>query len=130
MFVRRRLKTSGWSYDITQSTVSRDLRRIGAVKTTNAEGEIIYVLPEDHQYLRPKVEIPVQDLVDEIVSNEALIVVHTVPGAASLVARHIDSIQETLGVIATIAGDDSVLVVPQSTKKISSITKKLEGELY
>ena len=34
-------------FDVTQSTVSRDLRRIGAIKATNAEGEIVYHLPED-----------------------------------------------------------------------------------
>lgn len=115
-------------FEVTQSTVSRDLRRIGAVKATNEEGEIIYVMPEDHQALRPRVTASLVGLVLEIQSNENMIVLHTSPGSASLVARHIDTLKETLGVLGTVAGDDTVLVVPKSVKKIPSVVEGLEGE--
>lgn len=115
-------------FDVTQSTVSRDLRRIGAVKATNADREIIYVLPEDHQKLRPRVETSFEGMVLEIQSNENLIVLHSSPGSASLVARHIDTLKEALGVLGTIAGDDTVLVVPKSVKRIPNVVKGLEGE--
>src|SRR6187399_1004076 len=78
-------------FDVTQSTVSRDLRRIGAMKTTNAEGEIIYRLPEDQQPL-PQMSHTLEGLLTNIRSNESMIVLHTTPGSASLVARHLDSL--------------------------------------
>ncbi len=115
-------------YDVTQSTVSRDLRRIGAVKTTNAEGEIVYVMPEDHQLLAPRVHHSLEGLVTEIDANETLIVLHTTPGSASLVARHIDTLRSGLGVLGTIAGDDTILVVPETVKKIPALSRRIREE--
>lgn len=117
-------------FDVTQSTVSRDLRRIGAVKTTNAEEEIVYVLPEDHQSLRPRVTTPLDGLLTQIDSNETMIVLHTTPGSASLVARHLDSLKESLGILGTIAGDDTIFVVPESARKIPGAIKKIKDEFY
>jgi transcriptional regulator of arginine metabolism len=115
-------------FDFTQSTVSRDLRKIGAVKATNAEGEIIYVLPEDHQNLRPRVATPLTGMVTRIEANESLIVLHSIPGAASLVARHIDTLMESFAVLGTIAGDDTVVVVPKTVKNITKMMKDFKEE--
>ncbi|MES3038870.1 MAG: ArgR family transcriptional regulator [Bdellovibrionota bacterium] len=118
-------------FDVTQSTVSRDLRRIGAIKTTNSEGEIIYRLPEHHQLLPPRVVSHSLDgLLTEVQANESMIVLHTTPGSASLVARHLDSIRLSLGIIGTLAGDDCIFIVPASVKKISSVIKKVKEEFY
>src|ERR1700683_2658988 len=90
--------------EVTQSTVSRDLRRIGAIKVTNAEGEVIYKLPEDSPNLPTAVSRSLDGLLNDIQFNENMIVLHSTPGSASLVARHIDSLKESLGIIGTIAG--------------------------
>lgn len=66
-------------FDVTQSTVSRDLRRIGAVKATNGEGEIIYRLPEHHLAQLSRASHDVSQLVVEIRSNESVVVIHTTP---------------------------------------------------
>jgi transcriptional regulator of arginine metabolism len=115
-------------YDVTQSTVSRDLRRIGAVKTTNGEGEIIYVMPEDHQRLAPRIHHSLEGLVTDIESNETLVVLHTTPGSASLVARYIDSIRSNMEILGTIAGDDTILVVPETVKKIPALSRRIREE--
>lgn len=117
-------------FDVTQSTVSRDLRRIGAVKTTNSEQEVVYVLPEDHQSLRARVHTSLDGLLTEIQANENMIVLHTTPGSASLVARHLDSLKMNLGILGTIAGDDTIFVVPESVRKISNVIKKIKDEFY
>ena len=115
-------------FDVTQSTVSRDLRRIGAMKTTNAEGEVVYVLPDD--VIRSRVQTPLDGLLTEIVANESMIVVHTTPGSASLVARHLDNLRSSLLILGTLAGDDTIFVVPESVKKISATVKKIKDEFY
>jgi transcriptional regulator of arginine metabolism len=116
-------------YDVTQSTVSRDLRRIGAVKTSGADGEINFHLPDELQNLQPRLTLDLRGLVTEIQSNESMIVLHTSPGSASLIARHLDGVRADLGVLGTIAGDDAIFVVPASVKKIPSIIKNIQKEL-
>lgn len=117
-------------FDVTQSTVSRDLRRIGAIKATGPEGDIVYRLPEDHQIIVTAPNHSLTGLVTDIQSNENIIVMHTTPGSASLVARHLDAMRTTLGVLGTIAGDDAIFVVPSSAKKISTIIKRIKEELW
>ncbi|MES2854354.1 MAG: arginine repressor [Bdellovibrionota bacterium] len=116
-------------YDVTQSTVSRDLRRIGAVKTTNAEDEIVYILPEDHQAMQ-RVNHSLDGLLTEVTANETMIVLHTTPGSASLIARHLDGLRSSIGVLGTIAGDDTIFVVPESVKKVSLVIKKIKEEFF
>lgn len=115
-------------FDVTQSTVSRDLRRIGAMKTTNAEGEIIYILPEDHRHVPVRVGPGLNGLVIEVVTNESMIVMHTAPGSASLVAARLDGLRESLGILGTISGDDTIFIAPVSVKKMSTVVKKIKDE--
>lgn len=115
-------------FDVTQSTVSRDLRRIGAVKTTNAEGEIIYRLPEPHlaQLTRPNHDV--SQLVVDIRSNESVVVIHTTPGSASLIAADLDRMRVSLGILGTLSGDDTIFVAPISTKHILKVEQKIKSE--
>lgn len=113
-------------FDVTQSTVSRDLRRIGAIKTTNENNEIVYRMPEGAREFLPRMSHDLNGLVVDIQSNENIIVLHTTPGSASLVATHLDSLRQNMGILGTIAGDDAIFVVPASIKKIPSIIKKIK----
>ena len=115
-------------FEVTQSTVSRDLRRIGAIKATNTEGEIIYHLPEDHLPMIPRASHDVSSLVVDIESNENMIVMHTAPGSASLVAAAMDGQRKILGILGTLSGDDTVFIAPTSIKKINSIVQKIRDE--
>ncbi len=103
-------------FDVTQSTISRALKKLGAVRAYDEQKEAYYILPPDDSL--PSVDATIVDLVTDIVANETVIVVSTKPGSASLIARHIDFNAET--VIGTIAGDDCILVIPQSIKKIAA----------
>jgi transcriptional regulator of arginine metabolism len=118
-------------FKVTQSTVSRDLRRIGAIKTTNSEGETIYQLPDQHHMLPPQVVThTLTGLLTDIQANEYMIVLHTTPGSASLVARHLDNLRSSMGILGTLAGDDAIFVVPGSAKKISKVIDKIKQEFY
>ncbi len=114
-------------FDVTQSTISRDLRRIGAVKAIDAHGETIYRLAEE-QYNTPVVVAGgLGELLKNIEHNEAMIVIHTSPGSASLVARHLDAIKPE-GIIGTLAGDDTIFVAPASTRQIPHIIRIIREE--
>lgn len=116
-------------FDVTQSTVSRDLRRIGAIKATDSDGQTVYRLPKEHQFLPPTVSHNLGGLLIDIESNEHMIVLHTSPGSASLVARHLDSMRNSIGILGTIAGDDTIFIAPTSTRQIRNIIKRINEVL-
>jgi transcriptional regulator of arginine metabolism len=107
---------------VNQSTISRDLRKLGAVRTTEKDGTIVYRLPEE--FIAPVVSTTLNHLVLDIENNGATIVIHTSAGSASLVARHLDSVRPA-GILGTIAGDDTIFVAPASTKTIDATVKAI-----
>jgi len=115
-------------FAVTQSTISRDLRKIGAIKTSNSEGETIYKLPDASADLPLNVSHTLGGLLVDIVSNDSMVVIHTTPGSASLVARHLDNMRTALGILGTIAGDDTIFLAPASTKQISSLIRRIKEE--
>jgi len=103
----------GEGFPVTQATVSRDLDALGAVKTRNADGSVEYTTaasPQELSEAEIRLRRAVNDFVDEIVVSGNLVVVRTPPGAAHLVAGAIDAAQVD-GVLGTVAGDDTLLVV-------------------
>ena len=115
-------------FDVTQSTVSRDLRRMGAIKATNTEGEIIYRLSEDHLQQARRANHDVSTLVVEVQANENMIVIHTTPGSASLVAADLDRLRSSFGILGTLSGDDTIFVAPIANKKITQVVQKIKDE--
>lgn len=112
---------------VTQSTVSRDLRRIGAVKAIDSQGETIYRLPEEEYNAPLAVSGGLSGLLRSINHNDSMIVLLTSPGSASLVARHLDAIK-TSGILGTLAGDDTIFVAPASTRQIPHIIQVIRQE--
>ena len=108
--IRRELAERGFA-DISQSTISRLLRRLGVAKAQNANGKKVYTLVDDQ--LEPAGSTrSVHDMVRAVVHNQQMVLVHTTPGAATVVARLLDrhADPETLGAVA---GNDVVLVAPR-----------------
>lgn len=102
---------------VTQSTISRDLRRLGAVKTTDSTGRTVYRMPEEVSAPVPLATSGLRDLLVDIEHNGSMIVIHTTPGSASLVARQLDHSRPE-GILGTIAGDDTIFVAPANARKI------------
>jgi transcriptional regulator of arginine metabolism len=102
---------------VTQSTISRDLRRLGAVKAVDSEGSTVYMLPDDLNSGPSISPSGIQDLLIDMRHNGSIIVIRTTPGSASLIARQLDQAKPE-GILGTIAGDDTIFVAPLSVKKI------------
>jgi transcriptional regulator of arginine metabolism len=97
-----------------QAVISRDLRKLGI-----------------HKRLRGTVmvyDVPQVDVMNEILRyalqsvhhNENMIVIKTVAGTAALVADYLDA-QHDLAILATLAGENVVFVVPVSAKNIETL---------
>ena len=119
-----RAKLEKLDFATTQSTVSRDLRKLGAIKVLDAEGETNYQLPEEEPTRLPS---SLGDLVRSIDSNGSIIVIRTAVGSAPLIARHLDRLTPG-GILGTIAGDDTIFVAPASRepKEIKSTIREIQ----
>jgi transcriptional regulator of arginine metabolism len=113
-------------YEINQSKASRLLRKIGAIKVVNERGQTIYSLAREPA---PPSMNTLRSLILDIVFNEALVVIFTSPGSASMVARVLDYNQITTEILGTIAGDDTIFVAPKSIKDTQKLAEEIKGLL-
>ena len=112
---------------VTQSTISRDLSRLGAVKARDASGRIVYRLPEDASAPTAMPTSDLKGLLVNVQHNGSLIVIQTTPGSASLVAHQLDKTKPE-GILGTIAGDDTIFVAPSSLKRIGETIQAIMAE--
>jgi transcriptional regulator of arginine metabolism len=98
--------------EATQTTVSRDLDDLGAVKVRLPGGETAYALPElpVHQIAPEDLRRVLGEWVVEVAHSGNLVVLRTPPGSAHVVGSALDR-SGLEGVVGTVAGDDTVLVV-------------------
>jgi len=119
--ILRMLKSEG--INVTQATLSRDFADLGVIRVFTELGV---------QYLLSSVDYgkEITKLVGlEILSvshNETVIVIRTLAGRAQGVAHYIDRLNKE-EVLGTIAGDDTVLVIPNSANNIKKIIDFLEN---
>jgi transcriptional regulator of arginine metabolism len=116
-----RLASEGFS--ATQATVSRDLDDIGAVRR-HENGHIVYALPQTNGPPAGFGQRVFGELVREVVPSGNLVVVRTFPGMAPTVAAVLDGSAVT-GVIGTVAGDDTVLVVADEKTGGRTLAKRI-----
>lgn len=117
--------------NVNQSKVSRMLTKFGAVRTRNAKLEMVYCLPAEISV--PTTSSPLKNLVLDIDYNDSMVVIHTSPGAAQLLARLLDSLGKAEGILGSIAGDDTIFSTPSRNFTVEqlyhSIIELFEQEL-
>ena len=115
---------------ITQATLSRDLNELGAIKKRLKNGRLIYVLPKN-QDNNAQIKIAKKALEDfvldiEPVSNQ--VVVKTTTAAAQVIAESIDNLYID-NIIASIAGDNVVLIISTDESKAREVAKTIEDNI-
>ena len=113
-------------FSVTQSTVSRDLRKLGAMRAID-KGRTVYRLPEE-MYV-PVNTSSLGEMVTSIKSNGTLIVIRTHPGSASLLGRFVDR-NYSDEILGCIAGDDTVFVAPNDHRETTKLLKKIEKSIH
>jgi transcriptional regulator of arginine metabolism len=95
--------------EVTQATLSRDIRELRLVKVPGAGGSAHYTLPEEWEHTPPLESLlPTLFLSAEGTGN--LLLVRTMTGGAQAVALGIDW-EEWPEVLGTVAGDDTILII-------------------
>lgn len=119
-----RLKEAG--FQVTQATVSRDIRALKMTKVTGADGKSRYAILEfpgasaADQYTRM-----LSDALVSVARGRNIVVLHTLPGMAMGVGAALDAMkwEEVLG---SIAGDDTVMCISSDEENAEFVAKKLE----
>jgi len=109
--------------DVTQATLSRDLRDLGVVRLAMPEG-MRYALHPESEDRRMAAFLGYE--IEWVDANESMVVIRTLPGRAQGVAEVLDSLHlpEILG---TLAGDNTIFITPRSVKKVPILMKHLKS---
>ncbi|OCS88625.1 transcriptional regulator AhrC/ArgR [Caryophanon tenue] len=117
------LKAAG--YNVTQATVSRDIKELHLVKVPLADGRYKYSLPADQRF-NPiqKLHRALADAFISIDGASHFLVMKAIPGNANAIAALIDQLDwdEILG---TISGDDTILIMCRSEENREAIKNRL-----
>jgi transcriptional regulator of arginine metabolism len=114
-------------FDVTQATLSRDLRNLGVIKRPGTNGRPAYEMPGPavEQLDRDRQMLDLRSFINDVRVAQNLVVVKTPPGHANAVGRAID-LQSIGEVVGTIAGDDTVLVVVADHAAAKRFRKRLD----
>lgn len=117
------LKSLG--YNVTQATVSRDIKILKLIKMQSPSGKYRYVAPT-------KEERDINEKLFSILANAAIsaekvdkfVVIKTLTGAASAAAEAIDSIYSA-DIAGTIAGDNTIFILVRTDEKALELISKV-----
>lgn len=112
---------------VTQATISRDIKELRLVKTMTSKGVYKYATVD-------KAESSIADRFSRIFSESALtidsagnlLVIKTISGAANAACEALDAMKWP-GIVGTIAGDNTLLVVAKSDSDVEEITKRFKN---
>lgn len=117
-----RMQESG--FQVTQATISRDIKELRLVKVPYRYGLYKYSLPSDQKYnTLEKLQKLLIDAFVKINSAGHLVILKTIPGNANAVGNLIDQLDwdEILG---TVCGDDTCLIIADTQENAEKIKEK------
>lgn len=121
------LELRALGYDVTQATVSRDIKELRLVKVRNDRGIVCY--RADAQADSGDVEQRLRSILKHsmvsVDSAENDVVIKTLPGVAQAAAAALDAMR-LKEIVGTIAGDDTILMIARSAKSAIDVMEKLK----
>lgn len=118
------LRESG--FNVTQATISRDIKELHLVKNLTPEGKYKYSVAaaEDNNMTNRYLNI-LRDIVKKVDAAGNIIVVKTLPGCAGAAAEPIDCL-EFPHVIGTIAGDNTLLMIIDDPENVPTLLARFQ----
>lgn len=114
---------------VTQATVSRDVKRLGLVKLSDAQGSYRYAVangaPAANPFTEENLRNAFREFVTALENGEAFFLVKTLPGRANAVGIAIDEARRA-ELAGTIAGDDTILVLVRRARDRERARRSLE----
>jgi len=127
--------------NISQTRISRMLKKLGATRVRDTHNNFIYVLPDES--VLPKNKQTINTMVLSVDNNGMLVVVKTILGGAIVISRVVKTILggaivisrvlemkgKSFGILGCIADDHTVLVVPTNHQQIEELTQAIHNYL-
>ena len=119
----QRLKEAG--FDVTQATVSRDIRELKLTNVLAPNGNYKYVLHKaGKQHAVPNYKSTLSASILSIEAANNIIVIKTYPGMAQAVAAVLDS-ASVKGVMGCVAGDDTIMAAVRTNEDTQAVMSKI-----
>lgn len=115
-------------YNVTQATISRDIRDLDLVKVAMPDGAYKYVVSHVSRKTPRNTGLLGHSIVDTVVSvtcAQNIIVLKTTPGMAQAVAISIDRINDS-EILGCVAGDDTIMVVTHDGETAHNVANKMK----
>ena len=117
---------SALGYDVTQATVSRDIRELQLTKATDGINGYFYALPANmHLKEMDRLNHSLTHLIESVKCAANIIVIKTKTGMAQAVATGIDNIKSE-DILGCVAGDDTIFVVVNTNDNAAEISEKIK----
>ncbi len=117
----RKLREFG--FDATQATISRDIKKLKLIKVAGVNGQYKYAAsPVGDGKASAKYQNIIKETVIHMDFAENLVVLKTYPGMAQAAAAAIDA-QKMMGIVGSVAGDDTILIVMRSREMAEAFCK-------
>ena len=111
-------------FDVTQATISRDIKELKLAKGTTPDGICKYAVVSKKEHVIPRFNSALTESITKVDYAGNLIVVKTYPGMANAVATCIDSFNIP-DIIGCVAGDDAILVVARDQEMAYELSDKI-----
>lgn len=113
-------------YQVTQATVSRDIRELKLTKVASADGRQKYTLFEENKgRMQDKFNRIFREGTVSIETAQNLLVIRTVSGMAMAVAAALDAMNKK-EIVGSIAGDDTIMCAVKTASKAEELKEDLE----
>jgi transcriptional regulator of arginine metabolism len=119
-------KLKGKGISCTQATLSRNLRQLGIARIPDGNGGYKYSLSDiSRSAEKSSLKLNIVPVIQDIVDAKGLMVIKTIPGNASNTAFFIDGAGR-YEIAGTIAGDDTILIIPREGVSVQQVHICLE----
>ncbi|MEG2314848.1 MAG: arginine repressor [Clostridia bacterium] len=117
-------------FQVTQATVSRDIKQLRLIKVLSPSGSYRYAIAERGEgELNERLIRMFRDTVLSITSAYNQIVIKTLPASANAAAETVDSLQWS-EILGTIAGDNTILMIVRSVEDVRPVMERLNAMIH
>jgi len=117
------------NFEITQATISRDIKELGLIKILTSSGKYKYaIVGTDDQYISNKNALIFKEAIISVKTALNLVVLKTIKGMASGVCSFVDKLNLN-NLMGAVSGDDCVMLIFPSTLEANNTLESLNSML-
>lgn len=113
-------------FEVTQATVSRDIRELKLAKVMTGRGSYRYMQSGGGKDVKGlHISHALSEAIVRVASAQNLVVLHTYPGMAQAIALEVDNLNHPR-ILGSVAGDDTVLIVVSDEHAATTISEQIK----